>query len=56
MLCIYLRDVYAAIVTWGGGLNENGSHRLKSLNTWSSVDRTVLEELRGLALSGEVCH
>lgn len=29
-----------------GGMNENGSHRLLYLNTWSLIGRTVWEGLR----------
>jgi hypothetical protein len=37
-------------------LNEDGSHRLIYLNTWSSVGGVVWEGLGGMALLEEMRH
>lgn len=52
----WLLYVYMGPLILCGGLNEIGSCKLICLNTWSPVNRTVWEELAGLALLEEVCH
>ena len=38
-----------------GGLNENGPQRLKYLDIWSAVGRTVWKQLVCIALLEEAC-
>lgn len=42
-------EVGEEVVSNCGGLNENDSHRLKYLNTWSPVYKTLWEGVRSLA-------
>jgi hypothetical protein len=53
-----LADVYRGyrFSPYCEGLNESGPNRLRYLNTWSLVIRTIWKELAGVALLEEVCQ